>query len=179
MLHQDQVLKAFDRLSQHLAAVGVIGEVHLLGGAVMMLAFQARQSTKDVDAIFAPAAEIRAAAARVADEMNLDQDWLNDGAKGFASPAGDFSDRVLPQHPNLRLLTPSAEYMLAMKVMAARATAGADAGDKGDIRLLIRRLGLSSAEQVMAIVQRYYPASQILPRSQYLVDEILDESDQP
>jgi hypothetical protein len=175
MLARDQVLEAFRRLSGHLAESGVIGEIHLLGGAVMMLAFQAREATKDVDAIFAPTREIRAAAARVAEEMGLDSDWLNDGAKGFASAAGNFSDQVLPQYPNLRVLTPAPEYMLAMKVMAARTPAGTERGDKDDIRLLMTRLGLHDAETVMALVECYYPTRQILPRSRYLVDEILGE----
>jgi hypothetical protein len=63
--------------------------------------------------------------------------------------------------------------MLAMKVVAARSGSITDRGDRDDIRLLIERLGLTSADAVMAIVQRYYPGSQILPRSVYLVDEIL------
>jgi hypothetical protein len=106
MLGRDQVLEAFRRLSGHLAENGVIGEIQLLGGAVMMLAFHAREATKDVDAIFAPTREIRVAASRVAEEMGLEPDWLNDGAKGFASATGNF-DQILPQFPNLRLLTPT------------------------------------------------------------------------
>jgi hypothetical protein len=176
MLGRGQVLEAFRRLSGHLAESEVIGEIHLLGGAVMMLAFQAREATKDVDAIFAPTKEIRVAAARVAEEMGLDSDWLNDGAKGFASAAGNYSDQVLPQYPNLRVLTPAPEYMLAMKVMAARTPAGTDRGDKDDIRLLMTRLGLRDAETVMDLVEPYYPARQIFPRSRYLVDEILGEA---
>jgi hypothetical protein len=175
MLRNVQVLEAFRRLSDRLAVAGVIGEIHLMGGVVMMLAFQARESTKDVDAIFAPTLEIRSAAARIAEEMGLDPDWLNDGAKGFASPAGDYSDQAIPQYPNLRVLTPTAEYMLAMKVIAARTGAGSEKGDKEDIRLLVHKLRLNTSESVLAIVQRYYPATQILPRSQYLVDEIIAE----
>jgi hypothetical protein len=175
VLSKDQVLEAFGRLSVHLAANGVIGEIHLLGGAVMMLAFQAREATKDVDAIFVPTREIREAASRVAHEMGLEPDWLNDGAKGFVSATGDFSDQALPQHANLRVLTPTPEYMLAMKVVAARSATVLDRGDKEDIRLLIARLRLTSTDDVMAIVQRYYPANRILPRSSYLVDEILQE----
>jgi hypothetical protein len=176
MLGRDQILEAFRRLSGHLAEKGVIGEIQLLGGAVMMLAFNAREATKDVDAIFAPTREIRLAASRVAEEMGIQSDWLNDGAKGFASPNGDYSDKTLPQFPNLRLLAPTPEYMLAMKVLAARTTAGVERGDKDDIRLLVNRLGLKNAEAVMNLVERYYPATQILPRSRYLVDEILGEA---
>ena len=169
MLQRNQVLQAFERLSSHLAAAGVIGEIHLLGGAVMMLAFQAREATKDVDAIFAPTQAIRLAAARVAEEMDLDPDWLNDGAKGFASARGDYSDQVLPQYANLRLLTPTAEYMLAMKVMAARTPAGLERGDKDDIRLLIRHLALPNAEAVTQLVAEYHPA---LPQSDDRIREL-------
>jgi hypothetical protein len=175
MLRAEQVLEAFRRLSGHLAEVDVIGEIQLLGGTVMMLAFQAREATKDVDAIFAPTREIRAAAAAVAAEMGLEPDWLNDGAKGFASPEGDYSDRVLPQYPNLRLLTPTPEYMLAMKVMAARSATLSERGDRDDIRLLLKYLRLINTDEVIAVVQRYYPAGQILPRSLYLVEEILQQ----
>ncbi len=151
VLQRDQILEALRRLSDHLAAAGVVGEIQLMGGAVMMLAFQARQATKDVDAIFAPAREIRAAAAKVAAELGLDETWLNDGAKGFASPSGDYSDQVLPQYPHLRLLTPTAEYMLAMKVLAARSATLTERGDKQDIRLLVDRLSLKRPEAVLTL----------------------------
>jgi hypothetical protein len=165
MLSRETVLTAFAKLSGFLAERGVIGEVHLMGGAVMMLAFRARQATKDVDAIFAPAQEVRAAARRVAAAMGLDENWLNDGAKAFASPRGDYSDQAVPQHPNLRLLTPTPEYMLAMKVMAARAATVTERGDEEDIRFLLQRLGLTRAEAVMEVVNRYYANAQVLAKS--------------
>ena len=40
---------------------------------------------------------------------------------------------------------------------------------------MIKHLGLETSEQVMAIVERYYDPSRLLPRSVYLVDEIMAE----
>src|SRR5258708_3511551 len=120
MLSRDTVLAGFERMSELLAAKGVVGEIDVVGGAAMMLAFQARQSTKDVDAVFAPTREIREAAARVAQELDLDPDWLNDAAKAFLSPQGQFTEAHMPQFPNLRVLMPIPQYLLAMKVMASR-----------------------------------------------------------
>ena len=90
----------------------------------MVLAFQARQATKDVDAIFAPTGAVRQAARLVADQLDLPQDWLNDAAKGFASEKGNFEPLTGFTFENLRIQTPTAEYLLAMKVMAARVAIG-------------------------------------------------------
>jgi hypothetical protein len=77
MLTRDVILSAFDRLSCHLASRGVVGEI-ALGGTAMMFAFQARQATKDLDAIFSPAKEVREAAKIVGAELNLPEDWSAD-----------------------------------------------------------------------------------------------------
>lgn len=151
MLSRDLILAAFDRLSGHLASRGVVGEIALLGGT----AFQARQATKDVHAIFSPAKEVREAAKLVASELGVPEDWLNDSAKAFVSAHGDYQDPGLT-FPNLKIVTPTAEYMLAMKVLSARTGAGAEHSDKGDIALLIDRLALRNSAEVLQIVSRYY-----------------------
>ena len=62
VLSGDRIRELFAALDQELATRSVVGEVGLPGGAVMCLVFQARESTKDVDAVFAPTREIRDAA---------------------------------------------------------------------------------------------------------------------
>lgn len=175
MLSADTIIAALRRLPERLEVRGTVGEVNLLKGTAMILGFRARQSTKDVDAIFAPTAILRDESKIVADELNLPADWLNDAAKGYASPRGDF--RSLPEFdtPYLRVQVPTAEYLLAMKVLAARAMFGTEAGDRQDIGFLIRHLKLTTPEEVFDVVERYYDPSRLLPRSFYLVDEILSE----
>lgn len=56
--------------------------------------------------------------------------------------------------PHLRVLAPTPEYMLAMKVMAARAGIAGDRGDAEDIGFLIRLLKLRTSDAVMSIVSR-------------------------
>jgi hypothetical protein len=178
MLNRDAILSALRALSSRLERRDVVGEVNLLGGTAMVLGFQARQSTKDVDAVFAPAAIVREEARRVAGELGLPEDWLNDAAKGFVSPRAEYRVLADVDLPFLRVQVPTAEYLLAMKVIAARAALGEGAGDKEDIRFLIRWLKLDSTGQVMEIVARYYDPARILPRSLYLVEEILAEEQQ-
>ena len=175
MLSRDAILTALKLLSDELGKNGVLGELNVVGGTAMVLAFNARSSTKDVDAIFEPSAEVRKAAAIVAENLSLPTDWLNDAAKGFMSPSGDFTPLETIDLAHLRVQAPTPEYMLAMKVLAARTGIGEGPGDAKDIAFLICLLGLRDAAAVMNLVARYYDPSKILPRSVYLVDEILEE----
>jgi hypothetical protein len=178
MLDRDAILGALRRLAELLRDRGVDGEVCLLGGTVMVLAFRARPATKDVDAIFEPASLVRELSHKVAAEHELPADWLNNGAKGFVSARHDTTMGDLPQWEGLRLTMPTPEYLLAMKCMASRIGAGpSDPGDVADIRFLVSHLALTSAEEAREIVARYYPEDRIPPRATYLLEDIFSETD--
>jgi hypothetical protein len=174
-MNQETILKALRALAARLERSDVVGEINLLGGTAMVLGFRARQSTKDVHAVFAPPAIVREETRYVASELGLPEDWLNDAAKGFVSPRAEYRELADVDPPYLRVQVPQAEYLLAMKVMAARAVLADGTGDKEDIRFLIRLLDLKTAGEVMEIVMRYYDPERILPRSHYLVEEIIVE----
>src|SRR5271170_2365734 len=129
-LSRDEIIAALARLNDLLTEANVIGEICLFGGTAMVLVFNARLSTRDVDAIFQPAGLIREMAAKVAEERGLPTDWLNDGVKGFQSANPEVTQDSVPQFPHLRIFRPSATYLLAMKCMAARAADPETAGDK-------------------------------------------------
>lgn len=172
---EDRILRALGRLSELLKERDVHGEICLLGGTVMVIAFKARSSTKDVDAIFRPTLVIRELSLVVQKEQDLPENWINDGAKGFVSAQHDVVSRDLPQFENLRVMAPTPEYMLAMKCIAARIPADPnEGGDVPDIRFLIEYLGLESASQAMDIVSRYYPANQIPARTRFVIEDIFD-----
>ena len=175
-LTRETILQALGSLSEQLGRQGVTGELCLFGGTVMVLAFTARLSTKDVDALFQPTPLIRDVARRIAEEQNLPADWLNDGVKGFVSARHETTAGNLPQFPHLRLTMPVPEYLLAMKCMAARlsATTG-ETSDLPDIVFLIRHLRLPSAQAVLEIVMPYYPANRIPVETQYLVEGLFEE----
>ena len=81
LLTRKDILKALDRLSEILESRGVKADVYVIRGAAMALAFKARLSTRDVDAVFKWKNEVYKAAAQVAREQGLPDGWLNDGAK--------------------------------------------------------------------------------------------------
>lgn len=169
---------ALSLLNDKLAVREVQGELCLFGGAVMALVYDARPSTRDVDAIMAPKSELTSAAGEVAEEMNLPAAWLNDGVKGFVSAQPELTSEGLPKFTHLRLFCPTPSYLLAMKCLAARADALDHSGDKADVLVICRHLGLKSAEQVMEIVQRFYPASLLPVKTQYFIAETMEELSQ-
>jgi hypothetical protein len=148
------------------------GELCLVGGAVMCLALDARPATRDVDAFFRPTAVIRRAAARVASKTGLPETWLNDAVKSFLSPTGDFDSFL--ELPNLRVFIARPEYLLAMKCAAMRL--GEEFHDLDDVRYLLRYLNLTSAEDALRIVTRYFDEQHLLPKTRLALEELLPGS---
>jgi len=170
----ETILKALSILNEKLREEGVIGEICLFGGTAMVLAFNARLSTKDVDAVFEPPEVFRRRAREIAEEINLPADWLNDGVKGYVSAAPKHTSDGLPQMSHLRMIRPTAEYLLAMKCMAARFPSYTTQGDRDDVVFLINHLGLKSAEAVFKVVEKFYAPERILPKTHFLIRELLE-----
>ena len=165
MLDKKTIQKSFELLNEEIKPKGVKGEICLYGGAVMCVAFDARPSTKDVDAVFKPAEEIREAAKRVARDMGLLEDWLNDGVKGFLV---EHPRKIILDLSNLKIFIPEPDYLLAMKALASRA----DTSDAEDVRFLIKKLGLEKSEDVFRIVEKYYSREQVRPATRFFIEEI-------
>jgi hypothetical protein len=161
--------RLLDLLDAELAAAKIEGEVYLVGGAVMCLALDAREATRDVDAFFRPTKLIREAAARVAGRAGVPESWLNDAVKGYLSPRGEYEPFL--ELSNLRVFVARPDYLLAMKCIAMRL--GEEFRDLDDIRFLLRYLNISSADEALEIVLRYFDAEQILPKTRFALEELL------
>jgi hypothetical protein len=169
VLTAERIRELFELLNQRLAAEDVVGEVYLVGGAVMCLAFAARPSTADVDAVFVPKETVRRLARRVGADAGVDAGWLNDAVKGFLSDRGEFSQWLELSH--LKVFVPVPEYLLAMKCLAFRL--GPEFHDEDDVRYLLRFLNLERAEDALAIVERYYPAERVPVKTRLALQELL------
>jgi hypothetical protein len=166
----EEIKQYLSELNDELRAIEVKGEICLYGGAVMCVVYDARPATKDVDAVFRPVREMRRAAMRVAEAHSLNDDWLNDAVKGYVVP---HPQRILFDFSNLKVFVPEPDYLLAMKTLAARA----DTSDRGDVELLIKLLGLKSADEVFDILEKYYPRQQIKPATQFFIEELFGDDD--
>ncbi len=169
MLSADLIRKLLRALNGELKKKEVIGEIGLCGGAVMCLVFRTRPATKDVDAIFEPARQIRDAAKAVSRTHDVPEDWLNDAAKGYFLSEPPRVPVLSLSH--LRVWAPGPDYMLAMKCLSARF----DSHDRDDVTFLIRHLKLTQADQVFDIISKYCPERLVPAKTRFLVEELLPE----
>jgi hypothetical protein len=166
LLDRERLLQALRALDEELGLAQVRGEVFVVGGAAIALAYDARRSTMDVDAAFAPSAEVRAAAARVAERLDFEPDWLNDAAKAFMP--GDDPDRIgVYEGDHLSVAAASPRFLLTMKLLAARVER-----DQDDIRLLYELCGFTTADEGIDLVASAYPEGVIPPRARFLLEEL-------
>lgn len=172
-LSSARIRRLLAMLDGELAAAGVSGELYLVGGAVMCLAFGARDATRDVDAMFRPTREIREAAARVASKSGLPTNWLNDAVKGFLGPRRDFEPFLDLSH--LRVFVATPQYLLAMKCASMRLGEGFQ--DLDDVRFLLRWLNVSTVAQAMAIVTGYLDETELTPKTRLALEELLNAGD--
>lgn len=163
------IRRLFALLDAELGSQGVVGEVYLVGGAVMCLALDAREATRDVDAFFRPTKLIREAAARVAARAGVPDTWLNDAVKAYLSPRGEYDPYLELEH--LRVFVARPAYLLAMKCVAMRL--GQEFRDLDDVRYLLRYLNVTTADEALAIVLRYFDEEHIAPKTRLALEELL------
>ena len=168
-LTQADLRRLFDLLNEELRRSGIHGELFIVGGAVMCLAYAARPSTQDVDGVFRPPIQVREAAARVAIRAKVKADWLNDGVKGFLSNQGDFAPFLELDH--LRIMVAQPQYLLAMKCLAMRI--GAEFRDEEDVRYLLRLLEIRSYPEAVTVITKYYPLERYPQKTLYALAELL------
>ena len=149
-MSRDEIVALLTALGARLADRGIEGEMYVVGGAAIALAFDARRSTHDIDAVFEPKTEIYKIAAEIAAEQDLDEGWLNDAVKGFLSGVDPEAPLAL-EVPGLRVSTASPRILLAMKVLSHR-----PGEDEDDLRLLARELELTRARDILDVAETVY-----------------------
>ena len=171
-----EIETALARLADLARQEGIRLEMTLYGGAVMLLAYDARQVTKDVDAIVYPPEVARRLAARVAREQGWSEDWLHDDVRPFVSQRETKHVLQVPaaSAAGLHVTRPTAHYLLAMKVMACRKPLPGHPGDRADLEFLIRKLRLKAVDQIETIVNRYFPDTVLPDATRQVLTALLD-----
>lgn len=166
-LSAEDIQRAFADLSDELAQRGQVAQIAITGGAALVLLFNARQTTKDVDVFIVQPDPplLREAAVQVARRLELPEDWLNDGAKGYFTAISE--GEVVYESLFLLVRAVTTEQLLGMKLAAWR-----DAIDRGDARLLLSRLS-GSAEEIWLRVEPFVPLAYV-DKASYAFDDLWD-----
>src|SRR5207247_4200355 len=90
-LTRARVIEALNLLGERALQEQVVLELCIYGGSAMMLAYNARDATRDIDAIVRPSEPGQRLAKAVAEELGLDESWLNDKVRLFVSDSGTFA----------------------------------------------------------------------------------------
>jgi hypothetical protein len=168
-VNAEEIKRYLTELNEELRSMDIKAEICLYGGAVMALAYNARPNTDDVDAVFEPVRHVRRAARLVAARNGLPIGWLNSAVEIFLAR---HERRILLDLSHLKIYVPPPDYLLAMKVLSARA----ETMDQDDLKVLIRKLGLKSTAEVFAIVKGYYPNKEIKPETRILIEELIGQT---
>jgi len=116
-------LKELGREYRKLSGKAVPAEIVLIGGASILANYGFRDMTYDMDAVIFASSAMKDAINRVGDKFHLPDGWLNTdftGTKSFTYKLAEFSVYYRSFSNILTVRTVSAEYLIAMKLMAGR-----------------------------------------------------------
>jgi len=166
---RDALLDAFDQIGRAAVLAGTKLQIAVYGGSALMLASNFRFATVDVSELEHPLPDWLAAVVHEIAKKNLWQDdWFNDGVAFHLSPLADRAADHLEfgtfprdgTSPGLAVSVPSAEYLLALKLKAVRVLDPVRGEtERLDILNLMQVVGISTAEEAIALLGRYFPVS--------------------
>lgn len=118
------ILKAFAKEYKKQNGNRVPIEIVIVGGGSILLNYDFREHTQDIDILVQSMGTIKDVSCRIADQYNLSDDWLNTDFMHTAS----YSEKLrrVSKHycsfnnGNVEFRTVTDEYLIAMKMMAAR-----------------------------------------------------------
>ena len=148
---------------------GVVATITVVGGATMGYVYDARPSTRDVDALLQPKDAVLEAAAEVADAESLPDDWLNDKFAMFWPHHGEPDLSHIERHGTVTIQYAGPRIMLAMKMLASvRGRRDAD-----DLVHLIEPAGIVNVEEAIEIFEDFYRDHDIPPQALVVISAAL------
>jgi hypothetical protein len=184
MLSVDDLHSALTDLGTRAFAQGKTVELAVYGGSALMLASNFRIASEDVDAVAATDQGLIDQLAReIAVERGWAPDWLNDGVRTYLSPNVDglgqhhvlFRTYPDEQRPGLRVFVPTAEYLLAMKLIAMRLDPAGGSSDLGDILRLIEVVSIVDKRELQSFAEMFYPEARVSGRVRLGIETIWAE----
>lgn len=169
-LDEARVRSLLAELGERLQGRGIEAEVYVVGGAAMMLAYDRKRVTRDIDAVGVPQEEIDVEVAAIAaDQLDLDSDWLNARVLPLLPRSID-ADRIeVMGAPGITVNVASPRHLLAMKARSGRSDRDLD-----DLWVLCQVLRLTDVDQVWEICEQVWGGDFIRDDVRSLITEDLN-----
>lgn len=173
MMNLETLESALAELGSLASAEGKVIDLAIYGGSALMLASNFRVATEDIDAVALDDQEIvNRLALGIANRRRWSPDWINDGVRTYLSPNVDgvaqhhelFRAYPSGPSPGLRVFVPTAEYILAMKLMAMRIDDAGGKSDFPDIVNLLAVVGLTGPQDTLDFLGGFYPEARVSGR---------------
>jgi nucleotide-binding universal stress UspA family protein len=168
-MDRDEIEGALRELARELDERGVTARIYLVGGAAMVLAYESRFSTDDVDGSGYPTDEVLAVAAEVAERRGLRPNWLDDSVKVYLPVAREPEWRPVIKVGNVEVAVADERTLLAMKMRASRGRR-----DEADIQFLIGKCQITSVDDALALYEEYFPEDDLPARAIPMLHHALD-----
>jgi hypothetical protein len=152
-LNRDEMESALAELADQLNARNVKAKIYLVGGAVMVLAFDARFTTGDIDGSIHPTDDVLAVAAEIGARRGLDAEWLNNSAQQFIPIFKEPNWQPILKSGNVEIVAADERSMLAMKMRAGR--------------------GITSVAEALELYEEFFPEDPLPDRTLPLLDEAI------
>lgn len=173
-MDRDEIEGALRELAQELDERGVVARIYLVGGAAMVLAYQSRFSTDDVDGSGYPTDEVLAVAAEVAERRGLRSNWLDDSVKVYFPIASEPEWRPVIKVGSVEVVVADERTLLAMKMRASRGRR-----DEADIEFLLGMCQITSVDDALVLYEEYFPEDELPPQAIPMLRHALGEAPRP
>jgi hypothetical protein len=168
-LDRDEMESALAELADQLNLRNVKAKIYLVGGAAMVLAFDARFTTGDIDGAMYPTDDVLAVAAEIGERRGLDAEWLSNSARQFIPVFKEPNWKPILKSGTVEIVAADERSMLAMKMRAGRGSR-----DRLDINFLVKRCGITSAVEALNLYDDYFPEDPLPDRTLPLLDEAIE-----
>ena len=181
LLNKDNIDVIFDAFSKEMLNYSA-GEtnVYVVGGGAIVLSFDYRMSTLDIDAIFNNKELVEKAIAETASKLNLPSDWLNSDfikTPSYSPKIEQFAKLYKTYNGVVNIYVLDPKYLIAMKLKSSRPTGG----DLDDIIKMIYELRhkreLITYEDVISAYEELY--SDFSNTYEYFIRKTKEAFDKP
>ncbi len=175
LIDKQKALEIFSYLNDRLKENQLQLEITIYGGIVMTIVYDNRPATQDIDCVFSETNSklLENILNQIQRTFNLSDNWINEEIKEPLKHILKEDKETYKIYSNLKILKPTAEQLLSMKILAARAE---PAKDFVDAYLICKELNIHTKEKLMEIILKYIPITLLQERQtnfiKYLGDDL-------